>query len=212
MNRLKTKLTNALEYVHPNHLASLARGDSASKRKALRQQRRPQPASRAVKENTVRSYAARGGCRTLIETGTFKGDLIFALLRDFDRLYSVEMGHDLFVAATRRFATERHVTILEGDSTKALPLILAKLSEPAIFWLDAHASGGETATGKLETPIESELSAILNHPVKTHVILIDDAREFGMGKDYPTLGRVKKMMAGTYRDYEVKDDIIRITH
>jgi len=103
------------------------------------------------------------------------------------------------------------VTILEGDSTTELKKILARLTEPAIFWLDAHASGGETATGVLETPIQSELRCILDHPVKAHVILIDDAREFGMGKDYPTIRRVRKLMASTYRGFEVKDDIIRIT-
>ena len=111
----------------------------------------------------------------------------------------------------RKSVSRRKSTILEGDSAGALPFILSKLKAPAVFWLDAHASGGETARGAIETPIESELAAILNHPIKTHVILIDDAREFGMGKDYPTLKRVQKQVAGTYQNFEVKDDIIRIT-
>jgi len=86
MNYLRTKLANAQEYVHPNHLAAIACGKSSAERKAVRQSLRPQPASRAIKENAVRSCAGRGGCRTLVETGTFRGDLVFALLRDFDRL------------------------------------------------------------------------------------------------------------------------------
>jgi len=211
MNYLRTKVANALEYVHPQYLAALARGDSSAQRKAVREKLRPQAASRATKENTVRSYAQRGHCRILVETGTFRGDLIFALLHDFDHLYSIEMQHELFLAAEKRFAAEKTVTILEGDSTSALPPILAKLQMPAVFWLDAHASGGETARGAIETPIVSELTSILNHPIKTHVILIDDAREFGMGKHYPTLKRVQQMVAGTYKTFEVKDDIIRIT-
>ncbi|HZQ45574.1 MAG TPA: hypothetical protein VFC07_01065 [Verrucomicrobiae bacterium] len=211
MNRLKSKLANALEYVHPKYFASLARGDSSAQRKSVREKLRPQPASRAAKEHAVRSYAARGNCRIMVETGTFRGDLIFALLRDFDHLFSIEMQHELFLAAELRFAAEKTVTIIEGDSAGALPLILAKLHTPAVFWLDAHASGDETARGAMETPIVSELSAILNHSVKSHVILIDDAREFGMGRHYPTLKRVQKMVAGTYKEFEVKDDIIRIT-
>jgi len=45
----------------------------------------------------------------------------------------------------------------------------------------------------------------------THVMLVDDAREFGTRKHYPTLNKVAKMVLPTYKHFEVKDDIIRIT-
>ncbi len=211
MKYLKRKMANALEYLHPSYLKAVVRGDAPERRKLIRQQLRPQPAARKTKEEAVRSYAARHNCRVLIETGTFKGDMIFAMLRHFDRLYSIEMGRDLFLAAKKRFENEGHVKILEGDSGKRLPEILKELAEPAAFWLDAHASGGETARGRIDTPIEKELKEVLNHPIKKHVILIDDAREFGMGKHYPTLKKVEKIVFPTYKHYEVRDDIIRIT-
>ena len=211
MRYLKRKVANALEYLHPDCLKAVARGDSREQRKYIRHRLRPQPASHETKEETVRAYAARHRCRVLIETGTFKGDMVHALLHDFDGIYSIELGHDLFLAAQRRFASENHVKILEGDSAMKLTEVLRKLVQPAVLWLDAHASGGETARSKIDTPIERELSAILGHSIKTHVILIDDAREFGTGKHYPTLNKVEKMVLPTYKHFEVKDDIIRIT-
>ena len=55
----------------------------------------------------------------------------------------------------------QHVYILQGDSTHVLSAILGKISQPCLFWLDAHCSGGQTARGELETPIMWELSCIL---------------------------------------------------
>jgi hypothetical protein len=64
---------------------------------------------------------------------------------------------------------------------------LARLSEPACFWLDAHFSGEGTARGAADTAICGELEAILKHPVRGHVILVDDARYFRGKSGYPSL-------------------------
>jgi hypothetical protein len=81
-----------------------------------------------------------------------------------------------------------------------------------LFWLDGHYSAGITARGDIATPISLELEAILSHPVKSHVILIDDARDF-TGKDsYPFLDNLlhKIRVDGNY-SVEVTTDIIRLT-
>ena len=100
----------------------------------------------------------------------------------------------------------------QGDSGKVLPSVLARLTEPALFWLDAHYSGPGTARASRDTPIVDEISAILAHPVPGHVALIDDARGFGALRDYPTLAAledfVRERAAGLV--YEVSDDVIRI--
>ncbi len=211
MNILKRKLANLGEYLHPEHLKGVARGESRDKLKSIRQGLRPKPAEHTVKQATVRAYAKQFGCPVLIETGTFRGHMIAAMLDSFEEIHSIELSDELFAKAQQRFADNRHVHLHHGDSGEMLPKLLAKIKRPVVFWLDAHASGGETATGKIDTPIVEELAEILRHPIKNHVILIDDAREFGVGKHYPTTNRLKKMMAGTYPVFEVKDDIIRIT-
>ena len=50
------------------------------------------------------------------------------------------------------------------------------------------------------------------HPVKNHVILIDDARLFNGTNGYPTLGEVKEAAETTRPDFSfyVEQDIIRI--
>jgi hypothetical protein len=59
------------------------------------------------------------------------------------------------------------------------------LEHPAIFWLDAHYSGGNTAQGFENTPIMSELEYVFKHNIKGHIILIDDAGDFTGCDDYP---------------------------
>ena len=90
--------------------------------------------------------------------------------------------------------------------------MLTKLSAPALFWLDGHYSGGATARAELDTPVIAELRAILGHPVKGHVLLIDDAREFVGANGYPTLAAVEEMIraADPGASYDVRDDIIRV--
>lgn len=211
MHFIKRKLKNILEYLHPAHVKAVLRGETPERRKTIRHELRPQPSSHQLKQDTVRAYARQHHCRVLIETGTFRGDMIRAMLNDFDRLYSIELSHALYLAAKERFRAYPTVFLFQGNSEKMLSHILSQINEPAIFWLDAHTSGGETARGNRDTPIEKELADILNHPMKSHVILIDDAREFGLSKHYPTIKKVQKLTATVYKHFEVKDDIIRIT-
>ena len=57
--------------------------------------------------------------------------------------------------------------------------MLSRLSEErALFWLDAHYSGGDTAKGQSNTPVMSELEAILAYSRRNDIILVDDLRYF----------------------------------
>lgn len=64
----------------------------------------------------------------------------------------------------------------------------------------------------VETPISAELHAILTSPIKSHVILIDDARCFNGSADYPFIDELLKTVH-EHSDYrvEVSADIIRLT-
>ena len=110
-----------------------------------------------------------------------------------------------------RVLGRRNVRLIEGDSGIRLPEMLADIRRPVLFWLDGHYSAGVTASAALHTPISAELQAILRHPVKGHVILIDDARCFDGSNDYPHIDDLLRVVRedGNYAA-EVSIDIIRL--
>lgn len=176
---------------------------------------KPIPPPHLWKVKTVKEYAKKFSIHTLVETGTYLGNMVYGTRRTFGKIFSIELDRTLYEQAKKRFARFPHISIIQGDSTKQLPKILADITQPCLFWLDAHYcpnSGGTTAKGELETPIIQELHCILNHPVEGHVILIDDAREFLGQNDYPTIAQLQDLIVKRYPNwvFEVKDDIIRI--
>ncbi len=173
---------------------------------------RPVPPPHIVKEIVVKEYARRFCIRLLVETGTFQGAMIRATRESFDRIYSIELDENLYQRAKNEFSDFDHITIIHGDSSDILPRLLPEITEPCLFWLDAHFSGEITARGTLLTPIKQELTQIFNHPIKDHVILIDDARLFNGQNDYPTLEELRHLVLNRLPDgiLAVEDDIIRI--
>jgi hypothetical protein len=93
-----------------------------------------------------------------------------------------------------------------------LPIILKSISEPCLFWLDAHYSAGITAKGEEETPIQQELEIISKHSCKNHIILIDDARLFNGTKSYPDIKELKEKVRKLFKEPAIKieNDIIQI--
>ena len=118
--------------------------------------------------------------KVLVETGTYLGDMIQAMRPHFDQIYSIELSDALFEKARQRFESAKNVNLVHGDSGIQLPNVLKELKQPALFWLDGHYSEGFTAKGDKETPIYDELNWIVSVPERRHVIIIDDARCFGV--------------------------------
>jgi glycosyltransferase involved in cell wall biosynthesis len=173
---------------------------------------RPARPPHAIKVQTLKDYARRFSLARLVETGTYRGDMIEACRDTFDSIVSIELSAPLFESARARFATDPAVTILQGDSGEVLPRVLASVREPALFWLDAHYSGGSTAKGAAFTPIYRELEAILAHPADGHVVLVDDAADFVGEEDYPTVEQLRQFVKERRpgHRFEIADDIIRI--
>lgn len=182
-------------------------------REALRDwnERHSPPAPRLVKQALVRGFARATGIRTFIETGTFFGDMVEAVQSDFARVFSIELQPALRRRAAERFRDLSHVTIVEGDSRTALGEVLRDIDERCLLWLDGHFSGGVTARGESDTPVRAELSCVLRHPVRDHVVLIDDARLFGSG-DYPTVEELAADARTSRPEWSVavEDDVIRL--
>lgn len=172
----------------------------------------PIPVPHMIKQRTLKEYAERFQLDTLVETGTYKGEMVFAMKRSFQRIFSIELDPLLCEQAQQRFTSSSHITISQGNSATILPEILAQITAPSLFWLDAHFSGGVTARGDLDTPIIQELKLILDHPIKEHVILIDDAREFVGQNDYPKLDTLETIISKKRPEWvlENKNDMCRI--
>jgi hypothetical protein len=171
---------------------------------------RPVPPPHIVKELAVREYQRRYRMETLVETGTYLGEMVSAQKDHFRRILSVELDHQLYEDAAKLFSRYPHIQILQGDSGEVLNRVVPNLAEMALFWLDGHYSTGRTARGKKETPILEELDAILRGGY-THVMLIDDARCFTGTGDYPTLEQLSSFIKARNASYviTVEDDIIR---
>lgn len=174
--------------------------------------RGPTPTPHGIKRRIVRNLARKFGARTLVETGTYMGDMLNGQLSTFDELYSIELSQLYHDRARLRFAGHDKVKLLCGDSGEKVAEVLPRLRNRALFWLDAHYSGGNTARGAIDTPIMQELSRILGRPASTDVVLVDDARCF-VGQDgYPTVDEVRQYVQQQRPDYdvEVKQDVICI--
>ena len=173
----------------------------------------PAPPPHVVKQAILLRYQKARRFRTFIETGTFTGEMVAAMRPHFARLISIEMAPAIHAATARRFEGDSRVQLLLGDSGSLLPDVLASLDHPALFWLDGHYMGGSTARAELDSPVQAELSSLVRHRVRGHLVLIDDARLFDGGAGYPTLDELRAWMArerpGTR--VEVEADIIRCT-
>lgn len=168
------------------------------------------PPPHALKVSVLRELAARFGLRTLVETGTFEGEMVRRCRGAFERIVSIELDPGYAARAARRFAGDAGVEIWEGDSAAVLPAVIATLRGPALYWLDGHFSGPGTARGDSDTPLAAELDAIVRRGVPGDVVLVDDARELGRG-DYPTLEDLARRIAPLHPagSVEVRDDIVR---
>lgn len=173
--------------------------------------KKPIPSPPIYKERVVSFYANKYGTSILFESGTFRGDMVYVSKNHFKRIISVELYDYYYKSAVKLFKNDRHIEIIFGDSGTEIKKIIKTISKPTLFWLDAHFVGEGTAKGKLNTPILNELNTILNHKIKSHVILIDDAGYFNGKDDYPTITQLKKMLRNTNYVLNVENDIIRIT-
>jgi hypothetical protein len=155
-----------------------------------------------VKARAVRRYARSFDLSLFVETGTCRGDTVAAVADAFQRCTTIELSAELWIKARSRLQGMRNVTCLLGDSGVMLPRIAQEERSAALFWLDAHASGGETADSGSD-PIIDELQAIFSRQNPGDVVLIDDAR----GHAIDAIGsHVPKS-----HEMAVHNDIIRIT-
>lgn len=167
----------------------------------------PYPIKIIVVGSCLKKFSIDG----FVETGTYLGDTLAYIARSGVRCTSIELSQELYKAACGRFKGYKNVNLVQGDSGQKLPELLNEIDKPVLFWLDGHYSYGVTASAETHTPVMAELKAILNHRIKQHVILIDDARCFDGTNGYPYLDDLLRVIRedGSYIA-EISTDIIRL--
>ena len=113
-----------------------------------------------------------------IETGTYKGETSFYLAQNAKSVITIEPDPKLFAAAKKRLSGARNVTVLQGKSEDRFNEAIALAGSRVNFFLDGHASGGETHHAENSTPLRFELATISAHlnTLEKVVVIIDDIR------------------------------------
>src|SRR3990167_2123512 len=84
--------------------------------------------------------------KIFIETGTCNGRSVTSALNcGFERVKSVELFQKWFDYSKEIFWGNPKVELFFGKSTDLLPEMLSDITEPCVFWLDAHPSCPDTA-------------------------------------------------------------------
>lgn len=138
-----------------------------------------------------------------VETGTEYGVMIEMVADKFKKVYSIEYDKKLYDDACQKFADRKDIVFIHGDSGVELKKVVAELSEPALFWLDAHGTGAMTVKNPLHCPVEKELESIFFYPMSGHVIIIDDVRHF----DRHTIAVIKNLAKKHGYTATVKDGL-----
>jgi len=169
---------------------------------------RPYPSPHEYKQEIIKKYRERYNLDTLIEAGTFLGDMVSALQDSFLKIFSIELNIDHYLNAKEKFYLLEHVEIIKGESGEQISILLRDINKPALFWLDAHAW---LEKGLSNFSILEEIKSILAAKPQ-HVILINDARLFTGESGYPFLIGLRNYIAELRPEYqfEVEDDIIRV--
>lgn len=125
----------------------------------------------------IAALRAQRDIREFVETGTFEGHTTAWAAGEFERVTTIELSPEYHARAQARFRDQPQVRVLQGNSAERLREVVPALGRPAIFWLDAHWSGIDTAGREAECPLLAEI-AIIQAASDKHIILVDDARYF----------------------------------
>lgn len=161
-----------------------------------------------VKARVVLDYAKRYGLRTLVETGTYAGDMLMSVAHCFDHIYSIEINADMCRENVERFSGMTNLEIICGDSPEILRSRVKDflLDGPALFWLDAHSPD--------ECALMRELEALLSMELGKSAVLADDMRlmTYTTAK-WPDVNDVLDIVTDLRPGWNavIEDDVLRVT-
>ena len=98
--------------------------------KKRRKMSKIQPPPERIKHEVVKTYAKNFLISIFVETGTYEGEMVNAIRKIFETIYSIELDYELYNSAKEKFSKYNQISIIQGDSSKILPLILSKIDQP----------------------------------------------------------------------------------
>lgn len=171
-----------------------------------------------IPRQIVRDLARINGSTIFVETGTHFGRTTRWAAAHFEAVHTIERSDALFHRYSGELSKIKGVIPYQGDSRLILPQIVDQIhGRRAVYWLDGHWSGGETAGEQDECPLLAELACL---PVDgKDIILIDDARLFLCApplphdpSQWPTIPEILDALPAAYKGslFQVVDDVIFI--
>jgi hypothetical protein len=154
--------------------------------------------------------------KVFVETGTNLAETAVWASANFEHVFTIEADDHLHQKAVESFGSCKNIRFLRGDSRAHIESLTNSLTEPAIFWLDAHWCGENTFGKSDECPVIGELE-LLNASKVPHIVLIDDARFFlapppapHEATYWPDINAICRLMAAhdSQRYVAVHDDVI----
>ncbi|QQR89111.1 MAG: hypothetical protein IPJ88_12930 [Myxococcales bacterium] len=139
------------------------------------------------KFRNINAVRRRSGAKVLVETGTFRGVTTKRCAPHFEKIFTIELDPTLAAESRRYLSVFDHVKVIEGDANEEVTKLLheRQIESPAVFFLDGHFSGGQTAHGDLAEPALVVLEELAKHLDCVAGIIIDDFREFGVAPGWP---------------------------
>jgi hypothetical protein len=164
------------------------------------------PDNHVYKKRRLLRIARQFSCATLLETGTYYGQMVRFGSQHFSRVISIEIYDALYQAANVAFAACPKVHLIRGDSASSLPLAIERAEGRILFWLDGHYSGAGTGRGEEVSPALKELDIIKRVAGPGHCIVIDDRRLFVGAGGYPTYQAVIESLKEIDPQYDIAND------
>jgi hypothetical protein len=107
-----------------------------------------------------------------IETGTHVGGSVNrAVLAGYKQIMSVEPFDDNYNHCIKRFKENPEVKLFHGYSEDLFADMMREVNKPATIFLDAHRNSW---FNKGTFPLAHEITALQEHSIKTHTIIVDD--------------------------------------
>ena len=132
---------------------------------------------KGIPEELVLSLHKKYSIQLFIETGTYYGETASWASKYFEKVWTIEASKELFQKAIESYGKQENIIFLCGRSKENLLNIISEFTKPAMFWLDAHWSAGNTYGEGEKCPLMDELR-IINQAQSNNFILVDDARLF----------------------------------